>query len=51
MMKTPQESFQEREQRVNDAVALKEPDRLPVMCLRRLFPCVLCRRHVSGDYV
>ena len=37
-MKTPQESFQEREQRVNDAVALKEPDRLPVMCLSGFFP-------------
>jgi uroporphyrinogen-III decarboxylase len=37
-MNTPQELFQERESRVNDAIALKEPDRIPVMCLSGFFP-------------
>jgi len=36
--KTPQELFQEREKRVNDAIQLKEPDRVPVMSLFGFFP-------------
>lgn len=38
MAKLPDELFQEREQRVNDAIALKEPDRVPVMVLTGFFP-------------
>jgi len=38
MGKTPEELFQEREQRVHDAVQLKEPDRVPIMCLSGFFP-------------
>ena len=46
-MKTADERFQERERRVNEATALKEPDRVPVMCLSGFFPAyyvgVTCR--------
>ncbi len=38
MDKSPEELFQEREQRISDAIALKEPDRVPVMCLFGFFP-------------
>ena len=38
MEKAPEELFQEREKRVNDAVQLKEPDRVPIMCLSGFFP-------------
>ena len=38
MKKTPEELFQERENRVNDAIQLKEPDRVPVMSLFGFFP-------------
>lgn len=31
MSKTPQELYQEREKRVNDAIAFKKPDRVPVV--------------------
>jgi hypothetical protein len=38
MNKSPEAHFEERERRVNDAVALKEPDRVPVMVLSGFFP-------------
>ncbi len=38
MAKTPEELYQEREKRVNDAIQLKEPDRVPVMSLFGFFP-------------
>jgi hypothetical protein len=39
MEKTPEELFQEREKRVNDAIQLGEPpDRVPVMCHSGFFP-------------
>lgn len=37
-MKSSVEFFKEREKRVNDAIALKVPDRIPVMCLSGFFP-------------
>ena len=40
MEKTPEELFQEREKRVNDAVQLREPDRVPVMCHSGFFPAL-----------
>ena len=36
--KLPEALFQEREKRINDAIALKEPDRVPVMCIFGFFP-------------
>jgi hypothetical protein len=38
MNKSPEALFEERERRVNDAVALKAPDRVPVMALSGFFP-------------
>jgi hypothetical protein len=38
MGKTAEERFREREKRVNDAIALKEPDRVPVTCHSGFFP-------------
>lgn len=38
MVKAPEELFREREHRVNEAVALREPDRVPVLCLSGFFP-------------
>jgi hypothetical protein len=38
MSNTPRQLFQERENRVNDAIQLKVPDRVPVMCLSGFFP-------------
>jgi hypothetical protein len=38
MSKSPEELFKEREKRVNDAVALKVPDRVPVFVLSGFFP-------------
>jgi uroporphyrinogen-III decarboxylase len=38
--KTAEELFQEREKRVNDAVQLREPDRVPVMCHSGFFPAL-----------
>jgi len=38
MSKSAEEFFEERERRVSDAVALKEPDRVPVMVLSGFFP-------------
>ena len=38
MEKTPEELYQEREQRVDDAIRLRVPDRVPVMCLWGFFP-------------
>lgn len=35
---TSEQRYREREQRVNDAIALKEPDRVPVMALFGFFP-------------
>jgi hypothetical protein len=40
MSKTPQELFREREKRVNDAIALKKPDRIPVIPLFGAFASV-----------
>ena len=38
MGNSAEELFEERERRVNDAVALKEPDRVPVIVLSGFFP-------------
>jgi hypothetical protein len=38
MGKTPEALFREREARFNDAVQLREPDRVPVMCHSGFFP-------------
>ena len=38
MKKTNEELFKEREKRVNDAIALRKPDRVPVTALIGLFP-------------
>jgi len=38
--KTDEELFREREKRVNDAVQLREPDRVPVMCHSGFFPAL-----------
>ncbi|MBW1799946.1 MAG: hypothetical protein JRJ85_04370 [Deltaproteobacteria bacterium] len=38
MEKSPEDLFQEREKRVHEAVALREPDRVPVMALSGFFP-------------
>jgi hypothetical protein len=38
MDKSPEELFAEREKRLNDAVALKEPDRVPVTLMSGFFP-------------
>lgn len=38
MDKAPEELYGEREKRVNDAIHLKEPDRVPVMSLFGFFP-------------
>ena len=40
MSRTPQELFQERDQRVNDAIALRKPDRIPVIPLFGAFASV-----------
>ena len=36
--KSPADLLQERERRINDAIALREPDRVPVMCIFGFFP-------------
>jgi uroporphyrinogen-III decarboxylase len=41
--KLPEALFQEREKRINDVVALKEPDRVPVMCIFGFFPARIGR--------
>lgn len=38
MDKAPEQLYQEREKRINDAIQLKEPDRIPVMSLFGFFP-------------
>jgi hypothetical protein len=38
MSKSPEALYEEREKRVNDAIALKEPDRVPIMVLSGFFP-------------
>ena len=38
MSKTPEDLYREREKRVLDAIALKKPDRVPVMALFSFFP-------------
>jgi uroporphyrinogen-III decarboxylase len=38
MEKTPEELHEERERRVDDAIHLRVPDRVPVMCLWGFFP-------------
>jgi uroporphyrinogen-III decarboxylase len=38
MSKTPQEFYQEREKRVMDAIALKKPDRVPILAHFSFFP-------------
>ena len=39
MAKSPQELFEQREQRLRDAISLKEPDRVPVVPLFAFFNC------------
>jgi uroporphyrinogen-III decarboxylase len=41
MDKTVEDLLREREKRVNDAIALKQPDRIPVICLFGFFPAKL----------
>jgi hypothetical protein len=36
--KTPEQAYQEREKRILDAMALKKPDRVPVLALFGSFP-------------
>jgi hypothetical protein len=38
MAKSPEELYREREKRVNDAIQLKESDRVPIMSLFGFFP-------------
>ena len=38
MDKTAEELLREREKRVNDAIALEQPDRVPIVCLFGFFP-------------
>jgi hypothetical protein len=38
MNKSPEQLYQEREKRVNDAIALIKPDRVPIMVLFGFFP-------------
>ncbi len=38
MAKTAQELYQEREKRVLDAIALKQPDRVPILAILSFFP-------------
>jgi hypothetical protein len=38
---SPVDLLQERERRINDAIALREPDRVPVMCIFGFFPARL----------
>jgi hypothetical protein len=38
-MKTPEELYAKREKRILDAIALKEPDRIPVVPLFAFFNC------------
>lgn len=38
ILKSPEELFKEREQRINDAVSLKEPDRVPLAPYAQFFP-------------
>jgi uroporphyrinogen-III decarboxylase len=38
IMKTPEELYAEREKRVLDAIALKKPDRVPIMVMFGFFP-------------
>jgi uroporphyrinogen-III decarboxylase len=40
MKKTNQELYQEREKRIMDAVALKKPDRIPILVLFGFFPAL-----------
>ena len=40
MSKSPEELYKEREQRYNDAVAIKEPDRVPLAPLTGYWPCL-----------
>ena len=35
---SPADLLQERERRINDAIALREPDQVPVMCILGFFP-------------
>lgn len=41
-MKTPEELYQEREKRVLDAIALRVPDRVPILVLFAFFPAKYC---------
>jgi uroporphyrinogen-III decarboxylase len=53
MGKTPEELFKEREQRVRDAVALKEPDRVPFLPFYHFFPAKfagISHRDAMYDY-
>ena len=51
MNKSPEALFEERERRGNEAVALKEPDRIPVMVLSGFFPAhyggITCEEAIS----
>jgi hypothetical protein len=53
MNKTPEELIKEREQRINNVVALREPDRVPVYCLPGFFPAkyagITCKTAMYDD--
>jgi uroporphyrinogen-III decarboxylase len=52
MSKTPEELYKEREKRVLDAIALRKPDRVPVMAMFSFFPAKysgLTVREVMND--
>ena len=40
-MKDAAELYKQREKRINDAIALREPDRVPVMLIFGFFPAKL----------
>ena len=53
MNKTAEEQYRKRERRVNDAIQLKIPDRVPVMSLLGFFPAkytgITCKEAMYGD--
>ena len=53
MNKTAEEQYRKRERRVNDAIQLKIPDRVPVMSLLGFFPAkytgITCKEAMYDD--
>ena len=50
-MSDVQQLFQQREKRIQDAVALKKPDRVPIACLWDFFPAKWKGVPGQGRYV